>query len=120
MSDNINHTFPQEIFNKYLNEEGLINEEGITKNNIDSLFRKLADGFRKETLSLDDFSTICSYLYTYFSNLNDKDWLSDKYSSIKNILEIASELNYHVRHPSNTLLEYLEDVITYPDYKKLT
>jgi hypothetical protein len=111
--------FPQKLFNDYLKKVSIDEEKDLNKDNVENLFRILAEDFRNEKLSLEHFSMICGQLYTYFSNLGDEDWLSEKYSSIKNILEVASDLSYQVRHPGNTLIEYLQDIITYPDYLKI-
>lgn len=111
--------FPTDKFKYYLKEIGIEDESLLSKDQVDGLFRKLSMDFRNEKLSLDDFSLISDHLYWYFNNLTDKEWLSDKYSAIKNILEIAADLSYQVRHPSDTLLEYLEEALTYADYSSV-
>ena len=111
--------FPKDLFNTYLKKVSIYQEKDLNKDSIESIFRVLAEDFRNGVLSLDDFSSISGHLSTYFSNENDREWLSDAYSGIKNMLEIASDLSYQVRHPSNTLLEYLQEVTTYPDYIRI-
>lgn len=106
--------FPHEKYAEYFKSSG-IQEREITKDQVDGLFRQMVIDFREGRIGVDELATMSNHFYSYFKDLSEEEWLSDKDSRIKDYLEIAADLSYRIRFPDETLASYLKDILSYPD-----
>jgi len=89
--------FPEEKYNRYLDEVGVTNEKELSFTALTEMMLAIIRDFKNGSVSLDEISDMFGHLWHYvflcfpFEQRN-------LYSEIDDTLLAGSELNYEIRH----------------------
>src|SRR4030042_5923689 len=99
--------FPEELFSRYLAEEGASGLGEVGLGVVRRVFIKAYEDFKKEKLSFDLFSSVCERLWSRVSGLGEEN------SELGVMLEYGLELSWYVRNDPQKILKFLEEIEMY-------
>ena len=107
--------FPDKQFSHYKRKFNLTSEQEISANILKDIFQSIRNDYLTGTISMDDLSMLCNYLF-FVDKRNNSNLLKID-PNLHNVLSVGMELSYYSRQKDSQSLQklaiFLEDVLTY-------